>query len=237
MFTSQVTLPPTPFLRHITTGVATPFPAITFCQVEFDSGCYADTLFSQHGIPFPSRLEKAVVKRRAEYLAARCAAGYLLQQAGCDGHVGSSASRAPVWPAGWCGSLTHSHGHAMAVIAPVDAGLSPGIDIEMFDGKTMRETAEMFTSPQERQLLANCGVEYETALLITFSAKESLFKALYPQVGNFFGFDAARVCALDMTTGTITLTLTLSLTPERPQGSQLSGHFLIQQNRVITLIA
>ncbi len=237
MLRSQITLPPSPFLPHIDAGVVTPFPGITFCRVAFDTLHYADTLYRDSGIPFPSRLDKAVVKRRAEYLAVRYAAGYLLQQAGCDGQVGTSDSRAPVWPAGWCGSLAHSQGHAIAVIAPVNAGLSPGIDIEMFAGRTMRETAEMFTSPQERQLLATCGIEYETALLITFSAKESVFKALYPQVGDYFGFDAARVCALDVAAGTVTFELTHALSPQHQQGSVVTGHFHIQQDRVITLIA
>ncbi|WP_174240564.1 4'-phosphopantetheinyl transferase family protein [Kosakonia sacchari] len=237
MFTPQLRHSSSAFVMQSETGCITQFPAIAYCKVTFDAASYQDALFSEYGIPFPSVLDKAVVKRRAEYLAARYAAGQLLQNAGCDGHVGTSSGREPVWPAGWCGSLSHTSGHAIAVIAPRNAGLTPGIDIEMFDAKTMRETAEMFTSPEERRLLATCGLAYETALLILFSAKESLFKALYPEVKCFFGFEAARICRIDTSVHSITLELTQPLTPERRQGCQFTGLYLIGENRVITLIA
>lgn len=222
---------------HSETGFITQFPAMAYCQVAFDVTAYQDSLFSEYAIPFPQVLDKAVAKRRAEYLAARYAARQLLQNAGCDGHVDTSPSREPVWPAGWCGSLSHTRGHAIAVIAPRDAGLTPGVDIEMFDAKTMRETAEMFTSLDERRLLAACGLAYETALLILFSAKESLFKALYPEVNCFFGFEAARICSIDTAAQSLTLELTQPLTPARKQGCQFHGLYLIEENRVITLIA
>lgn len=46
----------------------------------------------------------------------------------------------------------------------------------------MLEIAPAFTIEEERALLAGSGLPFETALAIVFSAKESLFKALYPQV-------------------------------------------------------
>ncbi len=60
-----------------------------------------------------------------------------------------------------------------------------GIDIEMLAPGTMRETATIFTDTKEQSLPHNCGIPYETALLIAFSVKESLFKALYPEAGCF----------------------------------------------------
>lgn len=237
MFTSQLSHSCSTFVMHSETGFITQFPAMAYCQVTFDATAYQDALFSEYAIPFPPVLDKAVAKRRAEYLAARYAARQLLQNAECDGHVGTSPGREPVWPAGWCGSLSHTRGHAIAIIAPRNAGLTPGIDIEMFDAKAMRETAEMFTSPEERRLLAACGLAYETALLIVFSAKESLFKALYPDVKCFFGFEAARICSIDTAAETFTLELTQLLTPKRKQGCQFNGQYLIEENRVITLIA
>ncbi|MDZ7323445.1 4'-phosphopantetheinyl transferase superfamily protein [Kosakonia sacchari] len=237
MFTSQLSHSSSDFVVRSETGFITPFPAIAYCKLAFDTASYRDALFSEYAIPFPTALDKAVVKRRAEYLAVRYAARQLLKTAGCDGHVGTSPGREPVWPAGWCGSLSHTRGHAIAIIAPRNAGLTPGIDIEMFDASAMRETAEMFTSPEERRLLAACGLAYETALLIVFSAKESLFKALYPEVKCFFGFEAARIRRIDTAAQSFTLELTQLLTPERKQGCQFNGQYLIEENRVITLIA
>ncbi|UXY11697.1 4'-phosphopantetheinyl transferase superfamily protein [Kosakonia sp. ML.JS2a] len=226
-----------PFFRHINVGVVSHFPAITYCQVVFDACVYQDSLFDEYAIPFPAELGKTVPKRRAEYLAVRYAARRLLEDAGCAGHVGTAASRAPVWPTGWCGSLSHTGNHAIAVIAPSHTGLTPGIDIEMLAPGTMRETATIFTDTKEQSLLANCGIPYETALLIAFSVKESLFKALYPEAGCFFGFDAARVCSIEPATQRITLELTQSLTPRRKSGHRIRGYYLLQAERVITLIA
>lgn len=69
-----------------------------------------------------------------------------------------------------------------------EAGLIPGVDIETFSSITIRETANLFSSLDEQALLVDSGIDYEIALLITFSAKESLFKALYPEVRYLFGF-------------------------------------------------
>lgn len=225
------------FFRKINAGVVSHFPAIAYCHVVFDEPLYQDALFGENAIPFPAELEKTALKRRAEYLAVRYAARQLLQDAGCAGYVGIAASRAPVWPTGWRGSLSHTASHAIAIITPDNTGLTPGIDIEMLAPETMRETADIFTDAEEQSLLASCGIPYETALLITFSVKESMFKALYPEVGCFFGFDAARVCAIEPATQCITLELTQSLTPIRKSGHRIRGYYLLQADRVITLVA
>ncbi|MFX0566463.1 4'-phosphopantetheinyl transferase [Kosakonia cowanii] len=226
-----------PFISHLEMGTIATIPGLAYCQLCFDRHAWQDELFDHYAIPFPARLHAAGVKRRAEYLAARYGAKLLLAHHGCDASVGSAADRSPIWPAGWCGSLSHTHDRAIAVIAPSGAGLTPGVDIEMLAPETMRETADMFTSAQEQALLAGCPLPYESALLIAFSAKESLFKALYPEVRRFFDFDAARVCQLDAATQRITLELTQPLTAERTPGSQLTGYYTLAEDHLITLIA
>ncbi|MGR4051658.1 4'-phosphopantetheinyl transferase family protein [Kosakonia cowanii] len=226
-----------PFITHLEMGTMAAIPELAYCQLSFDRYAWQDELFARYAIPFPPRLHAAGVKRRAEYLAARYGAKLLLAHHGCDASVGMAADRAPLWPAGWCGSLSHTHDRAIAIIAPGDGGLTPGVDIEMLAPETMRETADMFTSAQEQALLAACPLPYESALLIAFSAKESLFKALYPEVRRFFDFDAARVCQIDTTAQRITLELTQTLTARRAQGSQLTGYYFLAEDHLITLIA
>ncbi|WLI75810.1 4'-phosphopantetheinyl transferase superfamily protein [Kosakonia sp. H02] len=237
MFTSLTHCALAPFLPHLEMGSITPVPEIYYCQVVFDRHVFQDELFARYAIPCPPNLHAASIKRRAEYLAARYGAKLLLQSQGCDANVGTTTDRAPVWPAGWCGSLSHTHNHAIAIIARRHAGLAVGIDIEMLAPETMRETADMFTCPQEQALLADCALPYETALLVAFSAKESVYKALYPEVGRYFDFDAARVCHIDTSAQRITLTLTQTLAAGRTQGSQLTGYYTLAGDKVITLIA
>lgn len=61
----------------------------------------------------------------------------------------------------------------------------------MFRPGIMLELATTFTTVDERNILDRTDISMETALLIVFSAKESLFKALYPQSQHIFRFEAA----------------------------------------------
>jgi len=225
-----------PFLPRVETGCLTPFPQLRYCLVVFDVHLYRDALFAQYAVPMPAFLRSSVIKRRAEYLAVRYAAQRLLRDMNCSASVGSAPDRAPVWPAGVCGSLSHTGNCAIAVLAPAAEGRTAGVDIEVFAPVAMKETAELFTTPEERCCLAACGIDYETALLIAFSAKESLYKALYPEVGYFFDFDAACLREIDMRDKRFTLVLTRTLSPAYVAGSRICGHYAILKGHVVTVI-
>lgn len=226
-----------PFIQNIYMGWVKPFPSMFYCQVTFSKDHYQDELFTEFSIPFPKQLTLAVVKRKAEYLAARYAAQRALRSFGCNEIPGTSPDRSPIWPSEWCGSLSHADECAIAVVAPKKLGMTPGIDLELFAPQTMKETAHVFASADEKFLLANSGIDYTTALLIIFSVKESLFKALYPEVGHFFDFDAAKVCRIDILNKSITLELTQNLSPNRIIGSRIEGYYSISDGRVLTVIA
>ena len=72
---------------------------------------------------------------------------------------------------------------------------------------------------------------------IIFSAKESLFKCLYPEVKKYFDFKAARMIEVDFSTKTFQLELTETLTPFLRQGKKFEGLFDKNNNMVFTLIA
>lgn len=63
---------------------------------------------------------------------------------------------------------------------------------------------------QEEPVLSRMGYPFALALTLVFSAKESLFKALFPQVQAWMGFDCARVTKLDDKTLTLALTRQLA---------------------------
>ncbi|MFB8828279.1 4'-phosphopantetheinyl transferase superfamily protein [Azotobacter sp. CWF10] len=71
---------------------------------------------------------------------------------------------------------------------------------------------------------------------LTFSFKESLFKALYPLVRRRFYFEHAEL--LDWTpAGTARLRLLEDLGPDWPAGSLLEGQFACEGERLLTLVA
>ena len=69
------------------------------------------------------------------------------------------------------------------------------------------------------------ALPFNELLTLTFSAKESLFKALYPQVRCYFDFLDARMVAVDMQRQTFVLALLKTLTPNCPPAAGLTGAF------------
>lgn len=71
--------------------------------------------------------------------------------------------------------------------------------------------------------------------MIVFSAKEALYKVLFPEVGRLFGFEAARV-QLARTGGEFTLVLAEELTSNLPAGLVLEGSYIVVNEFVLTWI-
>lgn len=92
--------------------------------------------------------------------------------------------RAPLWPPGLRGSLTHAQGLCLAVLT-ADPGIRAlGLDLEA-DAPLPPEVLAEVVQPDDGDLPPP----------VVFSVKEAVFKALYPQVRQVFGFDAVRVSA------------------------------------------
>lgn len=225
------------FIHSMEVGYVKYKSSIRVCIVEFDVEHFRDTLFLDYMISFTERLSTAVIKRRAEYLAGRIAAKRLLKKEGVICPVGMQSDRSPQWPLGWTGSITHSDKYAISIIAPKSEGVFLGVDMEKFNPKVIKKTAEIFLTSTEKKTLESTGLEFHIALLITFSAKESLFKALYPLTGNYFGFDAARILEIEEKSQTFTMELLVSLSKKFPIGSQYRGNYNIYNDYVITLIS
>lgn len=180
---------------------------------RFDTGRFTPDLFSTLEIARPDSLHKAVDKRLADFLAGRCMARLAMERLGVIGEVEPGADRLPVWPSGLAGSISHARGHCASLVMPADCG-DPGIDIEaLATGKSLEAILSTTMNADEVALTDGSGV-IATAC---FSAKETLFKALYPTVRRFFGFSAARFVGFPED-GLIRLELTETLHPTLPEG-------------------
>lgn len=118
--------------------------------------------------------------------AARRAIGHLTGQPAIPG---SGPDRAPRWPAGLVGAITHHRGLAMALVGRAARFAGLGVDCETLIDDPDR-LAPLILAPGEPALGSGAA-----PLTLAFSAKESLFKALSPQLGRFFGFGAAEIAA------------------------------------------
>lgn len=136
--------------------------------------------------------------RRAAFLAGRLAAARALRRAGAPaGPVGRAADGAPVWPAGWLGSITHDRGRALAVLCRAtptrlaQGRTIPRLGIDLEDltrTETARAAAQLCLSPEERDLFAT-----EAAVIGAFSMKEAVFKAMAPGSAARFWLSEIRL--------------------------------------------
>ncbi|CZW05903.1 enterobactin synthase subunit EntD [Enterobacter cloacae] len=182
----------------------------TVHHVTFDPTTFtdADLLW----LPHHAQLADAGRKRKAEHLAGRIAAAHALPDHAVPG-IGPSGE--PLWPEGVSGSITHSGTQAMAVVVRALDALV-GIDCEaILPDPEAREIQDGIVDAQEAICLTLSGYPFALALTLAFSAKESLFKALFPQMKIYMGFEWARVT--EVTEKTITLTLS------RPAGDYPEG--------------
>lgn len=136
---------------------------------------------------------RASGRRRLDFLIGRAAARRALEAAGhTDGEVLTDESGAPVWPDGLVGSISHSAGRAVAVVGSLSA--TPGIGVDMEHRRAVDEIESLVAFGLELQWLqSQPDAVRADRLLELFAAKESLFKAVFPGYGRFFGFEAVRL--------------------------------------------
>ena len=147
-------------------------------------------------------VERALASRRAEFTTARTCAREALAALGAPAEaVPVGEKRAPVWPSGVVGSITHTRGFRGAAVAWRSVMRSVGIDAEVHDALP-DGVLEAVSSEGERSALsalaaARPEVSWDRLL---FSAKESVYKTWFPLTGRWLGFeDAELVPAVDGT--------------------------------------
>ncbi|PHM74419.1 4'-phosphopantetheinyl transferase family protein [Xenorhabdus kozodoii] len=228
-----------PFFTNIQVGVLPGHPYLQVIKTYFDQSCYRDALFDECGISYPPRLQSAVNKRRAEYLAARYCTQQVLNPLGYpDFQVTNAQDRAPIWPDNICGSISHSTHCAIAFAASCNHYRMIGVDIEQeIKPDTIESVSSSIINGNEAKLLTECPLPFGQAFTLMFSIKESLFKALYPHVKCFFDFHAAEITSINCKDYAISIKLLQTLSDEFRAGSQFHGNFaLMPQQQVLTYI-
>lgn len=138
----------------------------------------------------------AVEKRRQEFATARFCARQALARLGvAPVALPPGPRRAPQWPPGIVGSITHCSGYRAAAVARAAEVWSLGIDAEP-DKPLPEGVLETIALPEERHMLerltacAPAAVSWDRLL---FSAKESVYKAWFPLAGRWLGFEEAHI--------------------------------------------
>lgn len=173
-------------------------PHLYWCETGF---AVADMTVLRHAdddlgmveVAVPESLQSAVPKRRSEFLAGRLCAALALRQAGMAEAVGQSG-RAPVWPDGVAGSITHSRDRAIAAVSTHYAGV--GVDCEALvpDDRAFALCSAIFTETEAQ--LRPAALPFGVFFTLVFSAKEALYKARAPRLSYVPGFLDAAVTGL-----------------------------------------
>lgn len=212
---------------------------VVLVSSPFDPQLLAEGDFRRCLIDPPASIQRSVAKRQTEFLAGRLCAREALSL--LDGRryvplIGED--RAPVWPQGICGSITHSNGWAAAIVASTRHWRGLGMDAEqvLTSERAARLAAEILTA-DELQRLANTA-QHHAALLVTltFSLKEALFKALYPQVLKRFYFEDAELLTWS-SEGRARLRLKIDLSETWHSGKELDAQFNVQNGLLLSLVA
>lgn len=135
--------------------------------------------------------ERAVEKRRREFHAGRIAARDVLEAMGISGQpIGKHTNRAPLWPQGVAGSISHSDDIALAVAKRSDVAL--GVDLELNEPLST-DVTEVISTAAERSAFASATAPER----IIFSAKESVYKCLSLKVGRVIDFSEVAITPND----------------------------------------
>ena len=195
-----------------------PEVAVAVEPVDSDTGLIGEEI---------AAIEKAIPKRRAEFAAGRRAARRALSTFGLASAIPAGADRAPLWPQGYAGAITHDNGLAAAIVARADVFAGLGVDLAEATPFPENLRTKVLITKDERALN---GMDARAV----FSAKEALYKALSPQVQTFFGFEAATITP-DFANNTFTAVLQTPL-GRFHNGTTFQGGLEIVEDRLIATL-
>lgn len=141
-----------------------------------------------------SRAEALAARHRQGEAVERLAAEALSRVGADDARIMRAPGRAPKWPPGFVGSVTHTPELTAVVAAPASRLRAIGIDAEpRVDVAVQAELLPWVVRDDERFLLAEA--DCRTAFTAIYSAKEAFFKCMQGCAEAPLDFLALRVTA------------------------------------------
>ena len=118
----------------------------------------------------------------------------------------------PMVPPGFLGSISHKDNIGVALVAEDgdDASLiTKGIGIDIEKASTLKSRIERkILTPNERENLGNLeGISRDEEVLLRFSLKESVYKAMHPLINQYVGFQEAEITPKSDGTASVELNL------------------------------
>ena len=175
----------------------------------------------------------AVPSRRAEFTTGRWLARRALAQLGVEvDAIDVGPDRAPLWPPGIVGSITHTRGLCAVAVARSEDVAAIGLDAEPAEALSVQVLHEV-PRPSERRWLATLPEDERgppARLLfarLVFAIKECVYKAQYPIAARFLDFPDVEVTT-PISDGTWSASILRPDEPRRLTGryARAEGHWL-----------
>jgi enterobactin synthetase component D len=205
---------------------------------SFKPELFDDAFFSQAAIHLPDTISRASSKRKTEYFCGRYLAALALRHYGLEHFdVLADDKRCPQWPAGFVGSISHTDDFAACALAPSSELSALGIDCQAILSPSKAEKLwPKIIDSNEFDIITGSSVELNYGLSLCFSAKESIYKALYPFIRKFFGFSAAKLCAINSEQQYLEFDFSAQLAKPIGIKHSLRVYYRIDSNRALSYV-
>lgn len=206
---------------------------------EFDLNLYSDTMaIKQLGPDLYQKISNAVISRKAEFLAGRLLAKHTLNTLGfSDVKVDIGSNRMPIWPENIKGSISHTEQTVICAVSLNNNLKRIGVDIELLKNNITFDLIRTIMDVDEEALAKKNKLNKLQYFALFFSAKESLFKAIFPEVKQYFGFDVVKVIDINVNEQKISLSLNCNLNSIHNKGKIYTGSYIFLENHIITILS
>jgi enterobactin synthetase component D len=205
---------------------------------------WAATIFPQNheeklrsmNVELPVLSARAVEKRKNEFYAGRwCAAEAVYQKKNSYLTPKINADRSPLWPEGIVGSISHAKDKAISVVTTTDERVGLGVDIqdEISEG-AWGEISNFILNTDETKLCSN--LMSSKFFAVFFSAKESVYKALYPSCLDLFEHKDVEIINVNKHNDTLEIRLLRDLKTTWVKGEVFTVQYFIAQTYVLTWV-
>jgi 4'-phosphopantetheinyl transferase EntD len=199
--------------------------------------CFGD---SPGGVLFPEEeqvIAHAVASRRRQYATVRgCARACLARLGYPPVPILPGVGGAPTWPAGIRGSMTHCTGYAAAAVGLYPQISAIGIDAEP-DAPLPDGVLDLIATPAEQDhLAAILGPDGPNWDRLLFSAKEAVYKAWFPLVGEWLDHQQAEIRFHPQRRTFTALLSRDGLTVDGRQVRRLHGRWIQERGIVLTAV-
>lgn len=182
-------------------------------------------------------IHRAAAKRRREFTAGRlCAREALLRLGIFSQPVLTGKDREPLWPRDVVGSITHCDDYCAAAIGRMCDYSGLGLDVEPAEPLD-DDMIELVCTPDELASLDDLhAAERHLWPKVLFSAKESVYKCIFPAARVFLDFHDIRIRRED-TSGRFNAEILKPLPRHQSSPVTLKGRYTLTSSHLFTAVA